>query len=166
VAVQLAAQRAKAWARLGDRRAVELALDQGRALLEQLPYPEDLDNHFTVDPSKFDYYAMDCYRLLGEDSRSGIYAGEVLRYSVNADGTDRQPMRTAEARLTLGVAAARAGDLDQAVALGRGALAGERKSLPSLLNVSRELRNLLQERYPAARETSEYVDELRALAGR
>ena len=30
-AVQLAAQRAKAWARIGDRRQVEVALDQGRA---------------------------------------------------------------------------------------------------------------------------------------
>lgn len=164
VAVQLAAQRAKAWARLGDRRQVELALDHGRALLEQLPYPEDLDNHFTVDPSKFDYYAMDCYRLLGEDRRSEIYAREVLRYSVNPDGTDRQPMRTAEARITLGVAAARAGDIEQAVSLGHQALLGERKSLPSLLNVSRELKAVLQERYPKARETTAYVDELRALS--
>jgi len=46
VAVQLAAQKAKAWARLGDRRQVEVALDQGRNLLESLPYPTNLDNHF------------------------------------------------------------------------------------------------------------------------
>ncbi|WP_243704956.1 hypothetical protein [Micromonospora sp. KC723] len=38
-AVQLAAQQAKAWARLGDRRQVEAALDRGRRLLESLPYP-------------------------------------------------------------------------------------------------------------------------------
>jgi transcriptional regulator with XRE-family HTH domain len=163
VSVQLSAQRAKAWARLGDRRQVELALEHGRALLEQLPYPEDLDNHFSVDPSKFDYYAMDCYRLLGEDRRAEIYAREVLRYSVSPDGRDHQPMRTAEARITLGVAAARAGDVEAAVALGRQALGGERKSLPSLLNVSRELKNLLQERHPKAKEAAAYVDELRAL---
>jgi hypothetical protein len=36
-AVQLHAQKAKAWARIGDRRQVEVALDQGRALLERLP---------------------------------------------------------------------------------------------------------------------------------
>jgi len=72
-------------------------------------------------------------------------------------------MRTAEARITLGVAAARAGDVEAAVALGRQALGGERKSLPSLLNVSRELKNLLQERHPKAKEAAAYVDELRAL---
>ncbi|MFD0596173.1 XRE family transcriptional regulator [Catellatospora coxensis] len=65
VSVQLAAQRAKAWARIGDRRQVEVALDQGRTLLESLPYPDDLNNHFVVDPAKFDFYAMDGYRLVG-----------------------------------------------------------------------------------------------------
>jgi len=37
VAVQLAAQEAKAWARIGDRRQTEVALDQGRRLLDVLP---------------------------------------------------------------------------------------------------------------------------------
>lgn len=42
VAVQLFAQEAKAWARMGDRRQTEVALDKGRRLLESLPYPENL----------------------------------------------------------------------------------------------------------------------------
>jgi hypothetical protein len=163
VAVQLAAQRAKAWARIGDRAQVELALEHGRSLLERLPYPEDLDNHFHVDPTKFDFYAMDCYRLLGADSRAEIYAREILRYSTNPDGTERAPMRSAEAHLTLGVAAARSGNLDLAVSYGRRALTGERKSLPSLLSTSRELKNLLLQRYPRAKQTASYVDDLRAL---
>jgi hypothetical protein len=54
-AVQLHAQKAKAWARIGDRRQVEVALDRGRALLERLPYPENLDHHFAVDPAKWDF---------------------------------------------------------------------------------------------------------------
>jgi hypothetical protein len=62
--VRLAAQRAKAWARMGDRRQVEVALDRGRYLLESFT-PHNLDHHFMVDPSKFDLYAMDCYRILG-----------------------------------------------------------------------------------------------------
>jgi transcriptional regulator with XRE-family HTH domain len=37
VSVQLAGQEAKAWARLGDRRQVELALERGRVLMESLP---------------------------------------------------------------------------------------------------------------------------------
>lgn len=55
VAVQLAAQEAKAWARLGDRRQAEVALDRGRRLLDSLPYPGNLDHHFVVDPDKFDF---------------------------------------------------------------------------------------------------------------
>jgi transcriptional regulator with XRE-family HTH domain len=64
VAVQLAAQEAKAWARIGDKRQTEVSLDRGRKLLDSLPYPDNLDHHFVVDPTKFDFYAMDCYRHL------------------------------------------------------------------------------------------------------
>src|SRR5579862_2631347 len=46
VAIQLAAQEAKAWARIGDRRQTEVALDKGRRLLEAMPYPDNLDHHF------------------------------------------------------------------------------------------------------------------------
>jgi hypothetical protein len=148
VAVQLAAQRAKAWARLGDRRHVELALDRGRHLLETLPPPDNLDHHFIVDPAKFDFYAMDCYRILGENSFAEIYADEVIRNSTDFDGTERKPMRIAEARITLGVTAARAGDLSRAVVLGRQALTGDRKSLPSLTMVARDLSSALSRQYP------------------
>ena len=67
VAIQLAAQEAKAWARIGDRRNTEVALDKGRRLLEAMPYPDNLDHHFVVDPTKLDFYMMDCYRHLAED---------------------------------------------------------------------------------------------------
>ncbi|MEV5764827.1 XRE family transcriptional regulator [Micromonospora sp. NPDC052213] len=163
-AVQLAAQRAKAWARLGDRRQVETALDKGRTLLESLPYPEDTDHHFVVDPAKFDFYAMDCYRIVGEDRLAEMYAREVIRSSTEPDGTERKPMRNAEARITLGVVAARAGDLDQAVSYGRRALEGERQSLPSLLMCSKELATLLRARYPKEPEAVSYLDEVRALS--
>ncbi|WP_436657051.1 XRE family transcriptional regulator [Micromonospora sp. URMC 103] len=164
-AVQLAAQRAKAWARLGDRRQVEMALDKGRTLLESLPYPEDTDHHFVVDPAKFDFYAMDCYRIAGEDRLAEMYAREVIRSSTEPDGTERKPMRNAEARITLGVVAARAGDLEQAVSYGRRALQGDRKSLPSLLMCSQELATALRERYPKEPDAVSYLDEVRALSG-
>lgn len=108
-AVQLAAQEAKAWARLGDRRRVEVALGRGRNLLEGMPHPENLDNHFVVDPSKFDFYAMDCCRLVGEDKLARTLTEEVLRTGTDFDGTERSPMRNAEAR---------EGDLDQALIMG------------------------------------------------
>jgi tetratricopeptide (TPR) repeat protein len=165
VAVQLIAQRAKAWARIGDRRQVEAALDRGRHLLEGLPQPENLDHHFVVDPAKFDFYAMDCYRILGEDQLARIYADEVIRTFTDFDGTERKPMRVAEAQITLGVAAARAGDLSEAITLGRQALEGDRRSLPSLTMVARDLSTVLQRTYPDERATRDYLDELRALAG-
>jgi hypothetical protein len=52
VSVQLAGQAAKAWARMGDRRQVEHALERGRVLLESLPYPENVANHFAIDPDQ------------------------------------------------------------------------------------------------------------------
>jgi hypothetical protein len=103
VTLQLAAQEAKAWARIGDRRQTEVALDRGRRLLEAMPYPENLDHHFVVDPTKFDFYAMDCYRHLGEDRMAETLADAVIRSSTDFDGSERAPMRTAEARITLGV---------------------------------------------------------------
>ena len=86
--------------------------------MESLPYPDNLDNHFTVDPDKFDFYAMDCYRRTGEGVMATMQAEEVIRKAIAPDGSLRAPMRVAEARTTLAVASARGGDLDGAVELG------------------------------------------------
>ena len=171
-AVQLAAQRAKAWARIGDRRQAEVALDQGRARLEQMPYPDNIDHHFVVDPAKWDFYAMDCYRLLGaasdgastENRLAEAYAREIIRAGTDNDGTERSPMRIAEARVTLGVVSARRGDLEGAVTYGQGSLAGPRKSLPSLLMISAELARTVSDIDPAASgDYLDYLDQLRQL---
>lgn len=163
VGVQLLAQEAKAWARIGDRRQMEVALDKGRKLLDQQPYPNNLDNHFVVDPAKFDFYAMDCYRIAHIDALASTYANEVIRSGTDFVGEERSPMRNAEARITLGVIAGREGDAEQAIQYGNLALEGDRKSLPSLLMVSRELGHLANERFgkqPAARD---YIDRLHSL---
>lgn len=163
VAVQLAAQKAKAWARIGDRRQMEVALDQGRNTLETLPHPANLDHHFVVDPRKFDFYVMDCYRRAREDRLAATYADEVISASTDFDGTERAPMRIAEARITQGVVAARHGDLEQAVTYGRKALTGDRRSLPSLLMVSGELTRILTDQYEREPETAEFLDEIHAI---
>lgn len=67
-----------------------------------MPHPENLDNHFVVDPAKFDFYVMDCYRLVGEDKLARTLAEEVLRAGTDFDGIERSPMRNAETRVTLG----------------------------------------------------------------
>ena len=163
VAVQLAAQEAKAWARIGDRRQTEVALDRGRRLLDTLPYPDNLANHFVVDPGKFDFYAMDCYRYLAEDRLAATLAGEVIQAGTAFDGTERAPMRMSEARITLGVTAARSGNLEAAVHYGRQALNRPRKSVPHLLMLGQELTTALTRRYPDEDATAAWLDQLHAL---
>lgn len=154
VVVQLAAQEAKAWAGIGDRRQVELALERGRTTLEALPYPDNPSNHFVVDPAKWDFYAMNAYRLLGEDAMAESLAEELLRTTP----AGRSPMRRAEAEGTLGVVAARRGDLEQAVALGNELLAKERISKPSLRLIAGELAETLRERFQAEPATRGYLE--------
>jgi hypothetical protein len=72
-------------------------------------------------------------------------------------------MRIAEAQITLGVVAAREGDLDEAVSYGRRAINTGRKSLPSLAMVSQDLAAVLRERYPGEPEATEYLEQLRAI---
>ena len=94
VSVQLTAQKAKAWARIGDRRQVESALEEGRTLLDSLPCPENLDNHFVVDPAKYEFYAMDCYRVLGEDRLAENFAHQVIAAGTDFDGHETGSSQT------------------------------------------------------------------------
>jgi hypothetical protein len=98
--------------------------------------------------------------MLSEDKMAENLADEVIRTSTDFDGTERAPMRVAEARVTLGVVAARQGDVEQAVHHGERALNGQRKSLPSLVMVSRDLTRVLRERYPAEPTAESYLEHL------
>ncbi|ANY10489.1 hypothetical protein AFB00_28615 [Pseudonocardia sp. HH130630-07] len=164
VAVQLHAQEAKAWARIGDRRNVHTALEQGRSLLDALPAPDRPDHHFVVDPQKYDFYAMDCHRLIGDDALAGLLATEVLRRS-GPDGCAPSPMRAAEAEITLAVVAARRDDLDAALVHGTNALDGARRSAPSLRMVGTELATALEDRFPVDSRATDFrrvLDEVTA----
>lgn len=156
VAVQLFAQEAKAWARMGNQRNVVKALEKGRVLLDSLPYPDRVENHFVVDPDKFDYYAMDCYRLIGDDTLAEMHARETIGKSVSPDGTVVSPMRKAESELTLGVVAARRGLLDEALTYGNSALSIGRRSQPSLLMVGSELDRALQQQFSESAEAKAF----------
>jgi tetratricopeptide (TPR) repeat protein len=164
VSVQLLAQKAKAYARVGDRHLLEVSLEKGRELLERQPYPDDITNHFVIDPAKWDFYAMDCYRISGQDDLARTYAEEVLRIGTDVSGRERSPMRNAEARITLGVVAAREGDLQSAIELGEQALKADRQSLPSLLMVSSDLEHEVIKRFPREHDTAEYVNHLHTLS--
>lgn len=160
--VQLYAQEAKAWSRLGNRARTEVALDKGRDLLEHLPYPDNPRNHFQVDPSKFDFYVMDCYRGLGEDAMASSIAESVIRSSVGVQGRALAPMRIAEAALTQATVQIRSGDLDGGMARAAQALDGSRRSLPSLLLVGGEFSDELVRDHPGA-ATSDFLAHLHDL---
>jgi hypothetical protein len=154
--VQLLAQEAKSWARMGNQRNVVRALEKGRVLLDSLPYPEQPENHFVVDPDKFDFYAMDCYRIIGDDRLAEVHAYETIRKATTLDGTDLAPMRRAEAEITLGVIAARQGVIKEALDRGYKALGIGRRSQPSLLMVSSELDRILQENHSKNNEVQAF----------
>jgi hypothetical protein len=82
---------------------------------------------------------MDCYRTLGDNKMAENLADEVIQASTDFDGKERAPMRLAEARITLGVVRAREGDLEGVLSQGLKALYADRRSMPSLLMVSRDL---------------------------
>jgi transcriptional regulator with XRE-family HTH domain len=163
VVVQLDAHLARAGARMGDSTLVRNALESGYAKLGRMPRPDNPRNHFIIDPDKWDFYAMDAYRLLGDDARASTHAKEVIRLGKGTNGQELTPMRTAEARLTLGVSAARSGELEEAVSVGESAFDAGRKSLPSLFMVAGELRNVLTARYPREVPTIDYCDRLAEL---
>lgn len=163
VTVQLIAQQAKAYARMGMRNEMLRTLERGRVALEGMPYPDNVENHFVVDPSKYDFYAMDCYRQVGENRLARELSNEVIRVSGGYDNHERWPMRTAEAQITLGVVAAREGDLEEAVMRGRKAISGDRKSLPSLTMVASDLAAVLTRQYDGEPEAEAYMEQLRSL---
>lgn len=86
VAAQLHAQAAKAHSRMGDRRKTEVELDHVRRVLDAIPAPENVRNHFNVDPTKASFYAMDAYRVLGVDAPADAMATHVIETSQNHVG--------------------------------------------------------------------------------
>lgn len=162
VHVQLIAQEAKAKARLGEPGLQEL-LESGRAMLERLPYPDRPDNHFKVDPAKWDYYSMDVHRIGGDNDRARAHAQTVIRDNIAPDGTELSPMRISECRLTLGFVAGREGDLEQAVGLGLDGLREGRQSRVHLLMVAGELDQELRSRYPGEGMVRDLGEALRAV---
>jgi transcriptional regulator with XRE-family HTH domain len=164
--VQLINQEAKALARIGDVDGVRETLDRGTRLVEHLGEP-DRPNHFRPNGAKFRFHAMDAARIVGDDELAAAEARRVLDMAGAPPGARRSAMRDAEARMTLGVVAARAEDLDEAVSHGAEALSGSngrRRSKPSLLLCGKELIAELERRWPSEPRVREYRALLRDAA--
>jgi transcriptional regulator with XRE-family HTH domain len=162
VVVQLAAQAAKAHARMGDRTRVQEILDDGFRMLAQHDNPTRPENHFVIDPSKWDFYAMDCYRLVRDDKRASAHAREVIELSQRPDGTERAPMRAAEARLTLAVTALRDGDIEAAAEWTKAALDANRRSVAPLSMIANEVTREVKQLYANDPSANAIIEPIRA----
>lgn len=151
VSAQLWAQKAKAYSRMADAHKTEVALEHVRQILDACEMPANVRNHFSVDPTKASFYAMDAYRTLGPatgDLADGM-AETVIRTSTRPDGTVISPMRLAEAQLTKALIAARDGSTEAAVDLTHAALGHERRSGPSLLFVAGDVARQIEHYNPS-----------------
>ncbi|KOV58213.1 hypothetical protein ADK64_36970 [Streptomyces sp. MMG1121] len=101
--------------------------------------------------------------MVGEDKLARTLAEEVLRAGTDFDGTERSPMRSTGARVTLGVTAAREGDLEQALIHGERALQDDRQSVPSLIMTSRELAAVMRLRCNKEPTAQGYLKNLQEL---
>jgi transcriptional regulator with XRE-family HTH domain len=109
-AVQLAAQDARASARLGDRQAVHDALGRAARLLHDQRGDHPPDSHFTFDPRKLTSYTATALAWLGDPSAED-YARKVI------DGTTA-PRRLATARIDLALILTDLDRPEEAAALG------------------------------------------------
>jgi tetratricopeptide (TPR) repeat protein len=162
--VQLVMQEARGWARLGNQKATESAINRGHDLLQRLPaihYPR----HFIYDRTKFPFYAASCYQWLGDYEKAEKFALQVIQECEMNGTTERSPMRLADTHITLSLIYLNRGDLDAALESGFKALAYERKSGPSLLIRAAELDGALSHGHPTDRHAKEFHEKLVELYG-
>lgn len=145
-------------ARRIKRKHLELAM-KGKSSGGPSPYGWQKNDPNKVDPEAA-RHIRDAQKEILADERAAAHARSVIRISTGPDGTEISPMRAAEARLTLGVAAARTGEIEEAIGMGTTALEADRKSLPSLLLVADELDKELRARYPREAASRDFHEQI------
>lgn len=155
--VQLSVQSARAFARMGDRRARD-ALTAGQGILDHLPAGNP-QHHFVFDAGKYEFYVATVLTWLGADDHAAEEHARWVIAECQPGQSIRWPMRLAISQLDLAVIKARHGELDEAVALGSAALRPGRRSA-QLLPRAAELEHDLVSRYPSERLTAAYRDVL------
>jgi transcriptional regulator with XRE-family HTH domain len=166
VAARLALHEAKIAARLRNRREAEDALERAERIVDRLSWPHDEEHHFAMDDVRVTAHSATAYLWLGDDTAAEDCGWQVLARQLNPDNTTRHPMRVAEMRITLGITAARRGDIEQAAYFGTAALEAERVSLPMLISRAAELEAVLLAAYKNAPPTAEFSDRLAELRRR
>jgi hypothetical protein len=111
-AVQLAAQSARAAARLGDGAGVRAGLERAEAGIDRQTDDRPPDHHFAFDGRKLDGYTATALAWAGDPAGEDIAREVAERYAAGP------PRRLATARIDLGLILARDGRPDEAAHLG------------------------------------------------
>lgn len=114
VLVALNAQEARARAKLGQRHETIEAIGRAEELIEQLPPPDDLSDHYTFDPAKVDFYAATAFLALDEPTRAEHHARSVIAASSEPGSPNYWPTRVGSARMDLGLALVQRHEIDLA----------------------------------------------------
>jgi len=154
-AVQLTAQEARAWARLGDAKQTHATLDRSAGMVGHLPPPTQPHHHFVFDPHKLTSYAATTLAWLGDSQEAEPYAREVIRYYEEEAGPDEAPRRLATARIDLALVVAQEERPEEASHLGNLALESGRL-VPSNIWRAAELDRVLSDRYRDLLEVRDY----------
>ena len=114
VLVALNAQEARARGRLGQRDETIAAIQRAERVIERIPPPEDLSDHYTFDPAKVDFYAATAFLALDEPERAEYHARNVIAASSDAGSPNYWPTRVGSARMDLSLALAQRHEIDAA----------------------------------------------------
>ncbi|MGH3328421.1 MAG: transcriptional regulator [Streptomycetales bacterium] len=160
--VQLAAQEARAWARLGRPRETHAALARSAGALQKMRAPERPGHHFVFDLRKQVGYTATTLAWLGDDSAEAHAREAVGQYEREA-AQGRSLRRLATARVDLALVVAREGP-EEACHLGNLAL-GSGRWVPSNSWRVGEFAATLSRRHGRLPVVREFCDHYRETLG-
>lgn len=107
-------QEARARATLGEYAETISAIRRAQDASDRVPTASHLDDHYTFDSSKIDFYAATAFLRLGQHREAEEHARNVILASSDPTGGNYWPTRVGSARMDLGLALARRGSVDVA----------------------------------------------------
>ena len=159
-AIRLAAQTARAQARLGDRSAYAQAAALANHYREKLPL--HASGLFAVDSVRLTSYEASSWGWLGDHTQARTAAAQAIEHYMAMPAPYQAPTRLAIARLDLASAHAELGEPDAAIAAARQALVGKRP-VQSIHNRLKQLERKLKTRYPTLPITQAFSEEAKTL---
>jgi tetratricopeptide (TPR) repeat protein len=151
-------QEVRARARLGEHAETTSAIRRAQDAADRVPPAAHLDDHYTFDPSKIDFYAATAFLHLGNYREAERHARDVIAASSDPKSGNYWPTRVGSARMDLGMALARRGAVDVAAYEASQAFEGPFVRRSTLVR-GQELANVLRG-HSDVLEVREFLDRL------